>query len=202
MVALLIATWLAMPLYPLNPVEQDTLNTMNMHITVGVDGPNILTDPGFEVSAKYELMFQHPFILRASADYGVAGIRSQTYPDGELHSMTLGVEALHYRGTESMTGFVGLGVLLYKGYFNFDEFDPGELMAGAKDIKVSMKPKIGYRATVGLRFDRSYSLELALSDIRPTIRLSGANGVGGIRETHDNIHLHEVRFSFGYLVPL
>ncbi|HOD66569.1 MAG TPA: hypothetical protein PK186_06965 [candidate division Zixibacteria bacterium] len=202
MLTILIAAWLVSPLYPLNPVVEDTVNGVNMHFTIGVGGPNVLTDPGLLISAKYEFLLRHPFLLRACADYGFAAMRSKTYPDGALHSMILSAEILLYRGTDAMTGFVGMGPLLYKGYFRFDGLEPTDFVPGAVGLDIAMAPKIGYRATLGLRFNRNFSLEIGMSEARPTIRITGDTGDSRLRTFSQPVRLHDVRMSVGYLVPL
>ena len=120
MLTLLLAAWMAMPMYPLNPTAEDTLNTLNVHVSVGVTSPNRLAAPGPNISAKTELLLKHPWVVRATAEYSYATIESNLYPDGDLHGLTLGVDGLYYRGTEDLTGFIGAGMMYYHGYITTD----------------------------------------------------------------------------------
>ena len=202
MLTLLLATWRALPLYPLNPVEQDTLNQMNVHLTVGVNGPNKIADPGLQFSAKYELLLAHPIILRTAADYGFQDLSARQFPDGRLHSLILSTDVLYYRGTKDLTGFVGLGAVLYNGFIRLDDGVKSHTMNDMQVSDLSVRPRLGIRATFGLRFSENISLELAISDVRPTIVSTGRISDNSYREIRDNFKLNEVRFSLGYLFSL
>lgn len=202
MLTLLLATWLALPLYPLNPVEQDTLNQMNVHFTVGVNGPNKIADPGLQFSAKYELLIAHPILLRGTADYGFQDLSARQFPDGRLHSLALAGDVLYYRGTDNLTGIVGLGVVLYNGFIRLEDGTGSLTVNDMQVTDLSVNPRLGFRATFGLRFSRNISLELAITDVRPTIVSTGRISDNSYREITERIKLNEVRFSLGYLFSL
>ncbi len=202
MLTLLLATWFALPLYPLNPVEQDTLNQMNVHFTIGVNGPNKIADPGLQFSAKYEFLVAHPIVLRGAADYGFQDLSSRQYPDGRLHSLILSTEALYYRGTDNLTGFVGLGAVFYNGFIRLDDGIGNHTINDMQVTDLSVRPRLGLRATFGLRFSRNISIELAITDVRPSIVSTGRVNSASYREIAERIKLNEVRFTLGYLFSL
>lgn len=202
MMSLWLAAWMALPIYPLNPVEQDTLNQMNLHLTVGLTSPNKIADPGLQFSAKYELLVVHPLVVRFSADYGFQELRTQQLPDGALHSLIISVDALYYRGTDELTGFVGLGAMLYQGFFRLDRGVDNLTIDDLSIDDLSFRPHVGLRGTLGLRFSRNFSLELAVSEVRPTLVTTGRVSEVRYREITEQVKLHDVRLTLGYLFSL
>ena len=112
MLPLILATILSLPMYPLNPIEQDTLNFTNLHISAGIAGPAAMISPGPEISIKYEQLYDHPFLFRASMDYRYGRIESEQYPEGAVHRNKFILEAIYYRGTDDMTAYIGAGPVI------------------------------------------------------------------------------------------
>ena len=94
MYTLLIASWLCLPAFPLNPVAQDTIASVNVHFTVGLSGPNSLVGSGPEITSKYEIRLIHPVVVRAAFDYRYGKVNSILFPKGTLHSATVSTDAL------------------------------------------------------------------------------------------------------------
>jgi opacity protein-like surface antigen len=193
---------MALPLFPLNPVEQDTLNTVNLHVTAGLTGPDNLVDPGFQFTGKYELLVKHPFVVRGAAEYGYNPIGDRDLPDGSIHAMNLALEGLYYRGTDHMTGFIGAGVVLYKGFVSLDSDAADSLFQTSQVTDVDIKSKIGWRFLLGLRFSKVFSVEVALSEIRPTLIETQQIGADQFKETSTGYRLHTVRLTLGYVFSL
>jgi len=202
MLTLLLAAWMAMPMYPLNPTAEDTLNTLNVHVSVGVTSPNRLAAPGPNVSARTELLLKHPWVVRATAEYSYATIESNLYPDGDLHGLTVGVDGLYYRGTEKMTGFIGAGVMYYHGYISTDGAAADSLYRNHGITDISMSGRFGLRAMVGLRFGHNLSLELGVSEVRPLVVTTAELDNDRIGVNSERIALHDVRLTLGYLFTL
>jgi len=118
MYALLLASWLCLPLAPFNPLEHDTLASVNLHFSAGMSGPNGIVSFGPEISTKYEVLAIHPLVLRGAVDYRYGKLKSNLYPKGDIHTTTLSIEALYYRGTNYMTGYVGFGAVYAFNWFN------------------------------------------------------------------------------------
>ena len=189
-------------MFPLNPVEQDTLNSVNIHFTAGLNGPNKLMSPGVQISTKYEALIKHPWVLRAGVDYSYAGMNNRNYPDGSVHALMLGVEGLYYRGTDKLTGYLGLGVVLYKGFVSPDNAAADSLESFHNIVDLSMKPQIGLRATLGLRFNRLFSLEIGLTEVRPTWVVTERQSDLQYSESYEEVKFHDVRLMLGWLLPL
>ena len=119
---ILMTSWLCLPLAPLNPVEEDTLASSSLHFTVGVAKPNGIVTAGPLVSAKYEMLVLHPFVVRGTIDFKYGRVTSHLYPNGHLYSTLLGLDAIYYRGTKYLTGYLGLGpVLSFQSFKWFDQ---------------------------------------------------------------------------------
>lgn len=82
MFTLILASLLSLPLYPLNPEAQDTLASANLHFTIGVNGPNSIVSTGPEMSLKYEMLVQHPIVIRAAVDYKYSDVTTRLFPNG------------------------------------------------------------------------------------------------------------------------
>ena len=89
--ALLLAALMSLPIYPLNPAGQDTISFINMHVAVGLNGPNSYVSAGPEFSARYEMVLHHPFVFRATGDYRYGRVTSILYPNGDIHRGTIGL---------------------------------------------------------------------------------------------------------------
>ncbi len=202
MLTLLFTCFLTLPLYPLNPVEQDTLAMINLHVTAGFNAPNRFGSISPELTGKYEMLFKHPFVLRAACDYRYGTVSSVLYPHGNLHSVTVSLEGLYYRGTNTLTGYVGLGPLVGFNYLSLSTRSADSLRANLGITGVRIRPSLGYRLTIGLRYHRAYSLELSVSQLRPTFVYTSRFSPTTYSETTDKVRLSDVRLTLGYLISL
>ncbi len=203
MLTALLITWLtAAPLYPLNPVEQDTVNYMNLHFTAGLCGPNHISSAGPIVSVKYEYLLHHPFIVRSSFEYGFSRMQTRLYPKGDFHNTTYAADFLYYRGTNRLTGYLGLGFVFSKNYLQLDKEVADSLWRTEYVTAVSMPLHIGYRLTFGLRMNQFFSIEVIITDVRPKLVTTSSypNNEIGIRK--EEVRIQTVRLTFGYLIPL
>ena len=169
MLELLLAGWLALPIAPLNPIKQDTLDILALHFTAGAHAANSTTQTGPDLSAKLEMLTVHPIVVRGFADYRFGQIKNKSFPNADLHQGTIGAEAVYYRGTNRLTGYLGFGVL-----YGFGELDPTERVADSllrtqQIDDIDYGADFGYRITLGLRFQEKYSLEIAVTELRPDI---------------------------------
>jgi hypothetical protein len=202
MYALVLTTLLSLPMYPINPVKQDTLNMMNMHFSIGITAPNGLVKTGVEFSAKYEFLIVHPLVLRVAADYRISRMKHVRYPEGTVYGPLLSLEALYYRGTNRLTGFIGGGAVLA-----LYAHSPSQAVADSLELHhditdTGFKRVNGYRLTFGLRFHRTYSLEVSITDVRPSFVYSTDLGDGSYSRRYEKARFNDFRVSFGYLLPL
>jgi len=202
MQALLLAALMALPLYPLNPIEQDTLATFNAHMTAGVSAPNGITSTGAEVSTMVEMLVVHPFVLRGGLDYRFGRLTARRYPDGLLHGSTLSLEGLAYRGTTKLTGFVGLGAVFGKYYVNPTAAASDSLMTNHNIYGVYVEPAFGYRFVAGLRMHSAFSIELAVTSITTDFLYRQSLGENSYRQWREPAKFRDFRLSFGYVLPL
>lgn len=202
MLAICLATILSLPIYPLNPTAEDTVNANNLHITVGVTGPSGAISAGPEVSVKYELLFSHPFIFRWSLDYRYGQIKSRVWPDGTVHREIISFEAIYYKGTNRMTAYIGTGVLAgFNSFFPDDaSFEELGLPLGNSDIDISMA--FGYKLTLGLRIHQVYSIEVGISESSPSFIYREHFSSTSFSEERHEFRANDFKVSFGYLIPL
>ena len=173
MLTLLTAAWLAaMPIAPLNPIEEDTLPAVNLHFTLGVTTPNHVVHMGPELSAKWEILATHPLVIRAAFDYQYNSVKLKEFPDSHLHQGTLSLCALYYRGTNRLTGYIGAGPILRFGHFSFADAVTDSLATNHAIVNVDLKTAAGYRIVLGLRYHQVYSLEVGVTEIRSHIQYS------------------------------
>ncbi len=203
MLTLIVTSWLtAAAAFPLNPTEQDTLDYMNLHLTAGMSGPNHLVSSGLEISAKFETLIHHPFVLRAAVDYKYGNMTSKAYPKGSIHGTTYSLDCFYYRGTDHLTGYVGLGALFSKSYPVPSQSVADSLLVNENVTDVSMSSQVGYRVTLGLRFDQNFSVEIGLTDVRPKLLTTKSFSANRSSVYQEQLHLQEVRVSVGYLVTI
>ena len=202
MTPLLFAALLGLPLYPLNPVEEDTISFTNLHITAGLNGPGAVVSTGPDLTAKYEMVVYHPVIVRAAVDYRYGSVSSNVYPDGDLHRVSFSIEGIYYRGTDELTGYVGLGLLWSVNSFTLADNEVDSLFNYHGITDVAMNNPIGYRITAGLRLHRVYSIEVSLTESRPkyifTQQLDANRWISSTEQFRQN----DFRLSFGYLFTL
>ena len=202
MIAIILATLMSLPIYPLNPTVQDTINTMNLHITAGINGPSSSISSGPEITAKYELMLIHPFVFRGSIDYRYGTVSTSLYPRGELHRILLSAEALFYRGTDNLTGYFGGGVIFAMHEFNINQTTADSLFSyhGITDVGIKSVP--GYRISAGLRIHRIYSIEIGITEIYPEYIYTKDLPDNRFATYNEKFRFNDFRVTFGYLFTL
>lgn len=202
MYVLLVAAWLMSPIFPLNPIQQDTLDHVSLHLTAGISGPTRLSSPGPEITAKYEIMFHHPFVLRTSFDYRYSKIKSVLYPEGKFHGTTISTEIYYYKGTYKSTGYIGVGLVYVNNFIKLPQNISQSLYDKNRIIDIYMLSKLGFRITLGMRIHKSYSLEFAITEVSPTLVTKTQLSENKYSNKYENIRLNNVRFTLGYLIPL
>ena len=200
--ALVLTALLYMPLAPINPVEEDTLSSMAFHFTAGMAGPNGVVSVGPEVSAKLEMLVLHPFMVRGTIDGKYVQTRSGLFPEGNLYTLTLGADAIYYRGTNRLTGYLGFGFVYTIHEFGLFDYAADSLGRVEGVTSVDVEKEFGYRIILGLRFHKNYSLELSVSELRPDFRKTSYLGDGTEMRTYQTTRTGAWRISFGYVVPL
>jgi len=199
---LLMAVWLTLPLAPLNPIEEDTLASMSAHLAVSVTAPNGIVSIGPELSVKYELLVVHPFVVRGAIDFKYCRTVSELFPKGELLSMPLSLDAIYYRGTDHLTGYIGFGGLYAINSFTANSSTIDSLMRYESVSDVDMRNEFGYRLTLGLRYKKAYSLEVSISEIYPEFIFHGRRPDGEITRSFVTTRVGGFRLSLGYLFPI
>ncbi|MBK7141618.1 MAG: hypothetical protein IPH75_06020 [bacterium] len=212
MTFLLLVGWLSLPLAPLNPVAQDTIAAMNLHVTAGITSPNGIVSASPEISFKYEFRPAHPLIVRSEVDFRFGSVGTRFWPDGKeqpamylegnYRTALLAADLLYYRGTDHLTAYLGVGIVQ-----SFNEFDADQLsrdiLKSQYDIdKIDMSQKIGYRFTLGLRFNRSYAFEVAITQMEPHFVFGRDYGDGTYSKEEVPTQFSSFRFTFGYLWEL
>ncbi|MBU8933380.1 MAG: hypothetical protein KOO62_05170 [candidate division Zixibacteria bacterium] len=203
MLALIVASWLAAaPVYPLNPAEQDTVNAMNLHLTLGASTGNRLVSPGPNFTVRYEWLFHHPFVLQLGVDYCYGEMKSNLYPRGYFHGVSYSVEAFYYRGTSKLIGCAGFGLILSRSYVGLLPSVADSLRRTENIVDVDMAAKIGYRLTFGLRWKRVYTLELGITEVRPSQVSTARYSATRFSVEKEKIRMNDFRLTIGYLLPL
>ncbi|MFZ5980489.1 MAG: hypothetical protein ACOYVF_07630 [Candidatus Zixiibacteriota bacterium] len=209
MLTLILTAWLTLPLAPLNPLEQDTVSAMNLHFNAGIGTPSRIMSSGPVVSSKWEVLAMHPVILRGTLDYRYGHFRSEAFEnlndigdcDGKIHQFTLAGDALYYRGTNKLTGYLGLGVLFTYASIRLSEVSR-ELLEQHNIDRITIKPELGYRLILGLRYLRIYSLEISITEVEPDFVLSSRTIRGAHSETTSRTDFSGFQISLGYLWTL
>ena len=199
---LLMTTWLCLPIAPLNPVDEDTLAVTSFHFTAGASGPNGIVSMGPVISAKYEMLIVHPFVTRASADLAYNRFESSLYPRGDLYTTSYGVDAIYYRGTNRLTAYLGFGLLYAFHHFSPDASVADSLYAieGVNDVE--LRQKLGFRFILGLRYHRSYSMEISVVEMQPEFKKTGSPGIGQESRQYQPTRTGSFRLSFGYVIEI
>ncbi len=200
--ALLMASWLCLPIAPLNPIEEDTLASINLHFTAGVANPNGIVSAGPVVTAKWEMLAVHPFMVRGTTDFKYGRVTSHLFPQGHLYSMMLGADAVYYRGTNHLTGYIGFGIVY--AFHHFASFDTttDSLYRLEEVTTVDVEQAFGYRLTLGLRYHRCYSLEIAVVELKPDFKKTGRDPVNREFRTYQATRTGSFRVSVGYLFEI
>lgn len=202
MLSLVVATFIALPLYPVNPIRQDTLALLNAHVTAGITAPDGIVNTGLELTSKWELVLVHPILIRAGIDYRFGPIMALRFPDGILHGSTLSLEALVYRGTNRMTGFVGGGIVLNKYFLHMTRAAADSMMANYHIYGVYVDPALGYRISMGLRLRRAFSIELAVTALSTDFLFRESLGLHRYSQRHEPARFRDFRVSLGYVFPI
>ncbi len=191
-----------MPLYPLNPTVQDTLPAHSLHVTVGAIGPDEVARAGPELSLKDEFLLHHPILLRAAIEYRYGSISSKRYPNGHLQGVTLAASVLYYRGTDFMMGYLGAGLVYSMSQVSMKSSVADSMLTteGVTGVDLSSTP--GYRFTFGLRYQKSISLELTLTNTRPDFVKERAFSDVSTARNSEPLKLNDVRLTLGYIFRL
>ena len=199
---LLMTSWLCLPLAPINPIEEDTLSSTAIHFAVGVTNPNGIVTAGPLVSAKYEMLAIHPLMVRGTVDFKYGRVTSHLYPNGHLYSTLFGVDAIYYRGTNHLTGYIGLGPVLSLQHFKWFDETADSLFAFERTTAIDMQQRFGYRLTLGLRYHTCYSLEIAVVELQPDFKKTGIAIDGSETRKYQSTRTGSFRITFGYLFEI
>ncbi len=202
MYALIITALASLPVFPLNPTQNDTLNSMNFHFTAGVVSPSELISAGPELTFKYEILYHHPFVLRTGLDYRFGRMNQLKYPKGDYHSFTFSAEWLHYRGSHKMKGIAGAGLVYNYSHVLPDDPESDSIMALKQISDVEMDKRIGYRIILGLRRFDLWTFEVRITDIRTNLVYRRDLGPNLFSLEKQKIKLSDIGVSVGYLLPL
>jgi hypothetical protein len=207
MLIALTVMWLGLPIAPLNPIEEDTLAAMNFHVAAGMTTPNGVLPMLPEVTFKYEALILHPLIARASLDYQYGHLKSKVLPRGSLHQGTLSLVALCYRGTDKLTGYIGLGPIARFGHVSLAsaERNAGWSYEGLTVDQIAdadLKPGFGYRLIFGLRYRKTFSLEVIISEVSTNFVYHRRDGPDSYSIFEQEADLGSLRISLGYVWTL
>lgn len=138
-------------------------------------------------------------------------MRSITVPDGDFHDFNFSFDAIYYRGTNRLTGYVGIGAVFSFGSFNpersvidslLDAFLNDDPLNPAISADVGIEAEIGYRITLGLRLREKYSLEVNITEIRPQF-VYRQTFVSSVRsEFREEFRNNSFSVTLGYVLPL
>lgn len=202
MLALVITSLLSLPIYPLNPIQHDTVATVNLHGTIGLNSPNRMGNMSPELGIKAELLVTHPFIVRTSCEYKLLNMNSKFYPDGFLHGVTVAAELMYYRGTSTLMGFIGGGPIAQFNHLSISDRAADSIFTDRGVTSVSVRPTLGYRITFGLRYKRIYSLEVSVSETQPKFLYMSRLSPTEFAESSQRAEISDVRIALGYLWTL
>jgi hypothetical protein len=200
--SLLMTAWLCLPLAPLNPIEEDTLASVNLHVAAGVAGPNGIVSVGPIASTSLEVLVVHPFMVRATADLAYGRIKSNLFPRGDLWTTTFGGDAIYYRGTDHLTGYVGAGMFYATHFFSPSDATADSLNTTEGVTDVDLQQEWGYRIIIGIRYHRCYSLEITMTELTPDFRKTARDESGGGYRTYQETRTGSFRVSLGYLFEI
>ncbi len=201
MIVMLLSAMMTFSNYPLNPVEQDTVASSNIHFTAGLNGPNGILGSGFDASLKYELLLVHPYIVRTAVEIRRSTIINKSYPEGYILATTFALEGLYYRGTNRLTGFIGIGMVYVVSSVKQDEDDKLRLLLDDGINGVRIKDTFGYRLIVGARFKKSFSLEVAITEIKSDFIYISRISQASFLEESERTRMSNIKVTIGYLLP-
>ncbi len=206
---LLALIWLAAPLAPINPIQQDTLPAVSLHVSAGVAVDNGILSTGPLIGVKYEWRVVHPLVLRGGFDFRVGQAETRIWPNGSLEpsavitgpfqSMAIDLDIFYYRGTNKLMGYIGVGAICSFERYSANDASAASLRHDFGIDQVGMSQQFGYSLLLGLRFKKSYSFEIGISELRPDVTYAGhrssASYVTGVSETR----LGSFRVSLGHI---
>lgn len=198
---LLLTSWLCLPIAPINPAQQDTLADFNLHLNFGLASPNEIVSAGPTGSVKLEMLVAHPFLMRVGVDFQYGHTASSRVPSGNLYTTSLSTDAIVYRGTNHMTGYLGFGVVYAFNDFQSSRSTADSLRLFENVTAVDLSRQLGYRITLGLRYQTSYSFEIAITEMRPNFIKRATEKPNSFSRTYNNTRTGGFRLTFGYLIP-
>jgi hypothetical protein len=215
---LLFTLILLAPIVSKNPIEQDTIKTINIHLFAGFHPGNEMLTPGGEAGAKFEYLLIHPFVVRASTDYNFASVSNAHFPKGDQRSLNLAFETFIYRGQKKLTAYLGGGVIYAVSNFHLEKQindtlitvdKPQSILTPADTVvidstiyKTDIENRFGYRIFLGLRFKEHFSLELGYQQLKPFFSFWRKNPGGDNQIIYKQGKMSTVRFTAGYVFPL
>jgi hypothetical protein len=202
MYVLILSTLLSLPLYPLNPTAQDTINVMNLHVTAGYIGRGENVSAGPEMTLKYEMMIQYPFILRTALEYRYGTIIADHLPHGRISRLLIAPEFIYYRGTDRLTGYLGGGPVYSFEFYRMNASTADSLQNNLGVSDVSVSDVFGYRITLGLRLHRIYSLEIGITELYPSFVFRRDLARNEYAISSKEFRFNDFRVTLGYLIPL
>lgn len=202
MLTLLLTGWLCAPIAPLNPLEQDTLSTSNLHVAVAMTGPNGVVTAGPEFSARYEMLMLHPIVIRAGGEYKYGETYSTLYPRGRLHSATISLEALYYRGTKELLGYLGGGPVYSFNRFQAFSATADSLRLEEQVVDTDIGHSFGYRLVLGLRYLKRFALEVRITELYPDFTKSRRISQDVQSNRTFSAKTGSIALSFGYILPI
>ena len=211
MLELLLAGWLCLPLAPINPVRQDTLDIMAVQIFGGAHTGNETVHTGPTVGLKYEVLPVHPLVLRSGLEYRFGQVRGLNLPAGDLHELYASADVIYYRGTNRLTGYLGVGLLI--GFASFSPLesvrdslldldwglDPNDPIT---QFDVDTETEWGYRLTLGLRFRETVSFEINITEIRPQFIYRVSTRDLNRTEIREEFRNNSFNVTFGYVISI
>jgi hypothetical protein len=199
---ILAAAWLCLPLVPLNPIEEDTLSSWNLHVTLGASSPNHFVSSGPDLTVKCEKLAIHPLVIRSALEYQLGRTNSEKYFDGYAHQGTLSLCALYYRGTNKLTGYLGGGPVIRFGHLALSSGAKDSLWSNQSVTDVNIKPSFGYRIVLGLRYLKTISLEIGITEVIADIQYLEDLGPTNFAIRSREANLGSVRVTLGYIWTL
>ncbi|HOP07244.1 MAG TPA: hypothetical protein PLF13_08135 [candidate division Zixibacteria bacterium] len=200
--AVALASLLTLPIWPVNPVKQDTAAFLAMEVTTGIIAPNGISATSGNLSTKLEMLIAHPFLIRAEVDYSIGSVMANRIPSGIIHGPTYGVQLVYYRGTNRMTGTVALGPVITTGMFRLSSAAADSLATNYNINDLSIRPAIGYRATFGLRIRRTFVIEVSLTSMLTDFVYREDLSPGRYTEITQEERQNDFRVSFGFIFDI
>ncbi len=202
MLTLLVAGWLTLPIAPLNPVHQDTMDVFALHFSAGMHISNGKVGNGPGLSASVEALATHPVVLRLGIGYRTGDLEFKSLPDGEIRQGLIFGDVLYYRGTNHLMGYLGIGLV-----YSFGNFEPKDgvldsLLVQESVIDLDFESSRGYRLLVGLRIRQSVSFEIIINEVESGVLKIRGFSQGETSRRPDRFRNASFAIKFGYLFTL